>query len=120
MLGIVMPSALAVLRFMMSSTLVACCTGRSAGLSPFRTRPVEMPAKRYASVLIRNLPSLQQWRTAETDRLWAWHAGVLLGRRGVRFGQRSARLKRRPFHLPVFERLLQKLPKADKVKKKQR
>jgi hypothetical protein len=32
--------ALAVLRFMMSSTLVACCTGRSAGLSPLRTRPV--------------------------------------------------------------------------------
>ena len=39
-LGTVMPSALAVLRFMMSSTLVACCTGRSAGLSPLRTRPV--------------------------------------------------------------------------------
>ena len=38
--GTLMPSALAVLRFMMNSTLVACCTGRSAGLSPLRTRPV--------------------------------------------------------------------------------
>jgi hypothetical protein len=38
--GTVMPSALAVLRLMKSSTLVACWTGRSAGFSPFRTRPV--------------------------------------------------------------------------------
>ena len=33
-----MPSAFAVLRLMTSSNLVACCTGRSAGFSPFRTR----------------------------------------------------------------------------------
>jgi hypothetical protein len=33
------PSALAVLRLITSSTLVTCCTGRSAGFSPFRIRP---------------------------------------------------------------------------------
>src|SRR5262249_598499 len=33
------PSALAVLRLMINSTLVACWTGRSAGFSPLRTRP---------------------------------------------------------------------------------
>src|SRR5262245_10389345 len=38
--GIVRPSALAVLRLMIRSTLVTCCTGRSAGFSPLRMRPV--------------------------------------------------------------------------------
>src|SRR6516225_6290905 len=38
--GTVMPSAFAVLRLMTSSTFVTCCTGRSAGLSPLRMRPV--------------------------------------------------------------------------------
>jgi hypothetical protein len=38
--GMVMPSVLAVLRLMYSSTFVACCTGKSAGFSPLRTRPV--------------------------------------------------------------------------------
>src|SRR5262245_17512240 len=38
--GKVRPSALAVLRLMISSTLVDCCTGKSAGFSPLRTRPV--------------------------------------------------------------------------------
>src|SRR5262245_53586365 len=38
--GTVRPSALAVFWLMYSSTLVACWTGRSAGLSPLRTRPV--------------------------------------------------------------------------------
>ena len=33
------PSALAVLRLTISSTLVVCWTGRSAGFSPLRTRP---------------------------------------------------------------------------------
>jgi hypothetical protein len=37
--GMVMPSVLAVLRLMYSSTFVACCTGRSAGFSPLRIRP---------------------------------------------------------------------------------
>src|SRR5262245_48662541 len=38
--GTVRPSALAVLRLMISSTFTTCWTGRSAGLSPFRIRPV--------------------------------------------------------------------------------
>src|SRR6185312_13261500 len=38
--GTVRPSALAVLRLMISSTLVICCTGRSVGFSPFRMRAV--------------------------------------------------------------------------------
>jgi uncharacterized protein (DUF1330 family) len=38
--GKVTPRALAVLRLMISSTLVARWTGKSAGFSPFRTRPV--------------------------------------------------------------------------------
>jgi hypothetical protein len=38
--GTLTPSDLAVFRLITSSTLLACCTGRSAGLSPLRTRPV--------------------------------------------------------------------------------
>jgi CheY-like chemotaxis protein len=38
--GMVSPSALAVFRLMTSSNLVGCKTGRSAGLSPLRIRPV--------------------------------------------------------------------------------
>src|ERR1700730_18967408 len=38
--GTVSPSALAVLRFIMSSNLVGCMTGKSAGFSPLRIRPV--------------------------------------------------------------------------------
>jgi hypothetical protein len=34
------PSAFAELRLMISSSFVDCCTGRSAGLSPFKIRPV--------------------------------------------------------------------------------
>src|SRR5215470_8627325 len=37
--GTVTPSALAVLRLMISSTFVACCVGRSAGFSPLRIWP---------------------------------------------------------------------------------
>jgi hypothetical protein len=40
LIGKVMPSALAVLRLMMSSTFVDCTTGRSPGFSPLRIRPV--------------------------------------------------------------------------------
>src|SRR3981189_970989 len=36
----VRPSALAVLRFITSSNLVGCKTGKSAGFSPLRIRPV--------------------------------------------------------------------------------
>ena len=38
--GIVRPSAFAVVRLMTNSNLVGCWTGRSAGLSPLRIRPV--------------------------------------------------------------------------------
>jgi hypothetical protein len=38
--GTVRPSALAVLRLRISSTFVDCWTGRSAGFSPLRMRPV--------------------------------------------------------------------------------
>ena len=38
--GTVRPSFLAVLRLMISSTFVACWTGKSAGFSPFRIFPV--------------------------------------------------------------------------------
>jgi hypothetical protein len=38
--GKVRPSALAVLRLRANSTFVTRCTGRSAGLSPLRIRPV--------------------------------------------------------------------------------
>src|SRR5262249_45593475 len=38
--GTVSPSALAVFRLMISANFVSCWTGRSAGLSPLRMRPV--------------------------------------------------------------------------------
>src|SRR5262245_41135211 len=44
--GIARPSALAVFRLMTRSNLVGCRTGRSAGFSPFRIRPVYTPAWR--------------------------------------------------------------------------
>jgi hypothetical protein len=37
--GKVIPRVFAVFRLMTSSTLVACCTGRSPGFSPLRIRP---------------------------------------------------------------------------------
>jgi len=39
-IGNVRPSVFAVLRLMSSSIFVNCCTGRSAGFSPLRMRPV--------------------------------------------------------------------------------
>ena len=39
-LGTSMPSAFAVLKLIINSNLVDCCTGRSAGFSPLRIRPV--------------------------------------------------------------------------------
>ena len=38
--GIVSPSALAVLRLMISEYFIGCCTGRSAGLAPLRMRSI--------------------------------------------------------------------------------
>src|SRR5438046_10001665 len=43
-IGTVRPSILAVLRLITNSTFVDCWTGRSAGFSPLRTRPVCTPA----------------------------------------------------------------------------
>ena len=43
--GIVRPSALAVLRLMLSSTFVDCWTGKSAGFSPLRMQPVYTPRR---------------------------------------------------------------------------
>src|SRR5262245_7388916 len=49
--GKVRPSALAVFMLIISSTLVACCTGRSAGLAPLRIRLVWPPTRRLISTL---------------------------------------------------------------------
>src|SRR5262249_25672307 len=46
------PSAFAVLRFMTISNLVGCNTGRSAGCSPLRIRPVRIPIWWYPSSLL--------------------------------------------------------------------
>src|SRR5260370_38842551 len=43
------PRALAVWRLMTSSNLVACSTGRSAGLAPLRILSMRYPARRYIS-----------------------------------------------------------------------
>src|SRR5262249_41246958 len=43
-------NALAVLRLITNSNLLDCMTGRSAGFSPLRIRPVYTPAWRYASL----------------------------------------------------------------------
>jgi hypothetical protein len=50
--GTVRPNALAVSRLITSSNLIDCMTGRSAGFSPLRIRPVYTPAWRYASVML--------------------------------------------------------------------
>src|SRR6516162_3620292 len=50
--GTVSSSALAVLRLITNSVFVDCWTGRSAGFSPLRMRPMYMPARRYASVTL--------------------------------------------------------------------
>jgi hypothetical protein len=45
--GIVIPSALAVLRLMISSNFIGCSTGRSAGLVPFRILSTKMAERRH-------------------------------------------------------------------------
>src|SRR6266481_2887416 len=49
--GTVRPSALAVLRLITSSNIVGCCTGRSAGLAPFRILPAYLPTSRMTAML---------------------------------------------------------------------
>src|SRR5207248_4966968 len=48
--GTVRPRALAVLRLMTSSKVVACWTGISAGLAPLRIFPAQIPTTRKAVV----------------------------------------------------------------------
>src|SRR5262249_35751888 len=50
--GTVMPSILAVSALIISSNLLACTTGRSAGLVPLRMRPVWPPACRHSSAML--------------------------------------------------------------------
>src|SRR5262249_16624593 len=50
--GKLTPNTLAVLRLITNSNLVDWMTGRSAGFSPLRIRPVYTPAWRYASVML--------------------------------------------------------------------
>src|SRR5262249_54732322 len=50
--GKLRPNALEVLRLITNSNLLDCRTGRSAGFSPLRIRPVYTPAWRYASVML--------------------------------------------------------------------
>src|SRR5215510_2933297 len=49
--GMVMPSALAVLRFITSSNFVGCWIGRSAGFAPFRMASTYVAARRFRSVM---------------------------------------------------------------------
>ena len=48
--GMLRPSALAVFILMTNSNLVGCITGRSAGFSPLRMRPVYAPTWRKVSL----------------------------------------------------------------------
>src|SRR5262245_41401676 len=50
--GKLRPNALAVLRLITNSNLIDWMTGRSAGFSPLRIRPVYTPTWRYASVML--------------------------------------------------------------------
>jgi hypothetical protein len=47
--GIVIPRAWAVLRLMISSNVVGCSTGKSAGLAPFRILSTYVAPRRYPS-----------------------------------------------------------------------
>ena len=62
-----MPSALAVLRLMISSTFVACCVGRSAGFSPLMLLPTE----RFAVSM--------DWGTFQGTNAVALNAALRLG-----------------------------------------
>src|SRR6476646_9512954 len=50
--GKLRPNALMVLRLITNSNLIDWMTGRSAGFSPLRIRPVYTPAWRYASGML--------------------------------------------------------------------
>src|SRR5262249_4824844 len=50
--GIVSPSALAVLRLVISSMIVGCSRGRSAGLAPLRILSTKYAARRKSATLL--------------------------------------------------------------------
>src|ERR1035437_8708698 len=50
--GTVRPSALAVLRLMISSNFVGSCTGRSAGFAPLRMRSIYVAERRNRSAVL--------------------------------------------------------------------
>jgi hypothetical protein len=62
--GTVSPSAFAVLRLIISSTLADCCTGKSAGFSPLRMRPAWTRA--YAYVI--NARAFNEWPCRHRER----------------------------------------------------
>src|SRR4029434_3607911 len=64
--GKLRPNALAVLRLITNSNLLDCMTGRLAGFSPLRIRPVYTPAWRYAS--LRLVPELIRPPTSAASR----------------------------------------------------
>src|SRR5215468_34242 len=79
--GTVMPSARAVLRLMISSTLVACCTGKSAGLSPLKdTAGIEASNTRHLPAVgsIAHQAAVYSPRSARSN-----------GRQGVALRQRD-------------------------------
>src|SRR5262249_35860745 len=51
LLGILRPRAFAVLRLMLTSSLLGCCTGNSAGFAPLRMRSTYPAARRIRSTV---------------------------------------------------------------------
>ena len=87
--GMVRPSALAVLRLMASSNFVGCSTGRSAGWAPFRILSTYVAARRKLSGPRPRAPSA---RTSPVLGV------VLRGRRSVLCGKETSRLAVREGH----------------------
>ena len=77
--GIARPSALAVLRLMASSYLVAACTGRSLGFAPRRMRAViaqmRCPSLRFEPRAKKSCrPLLEQFRPrVRNEAIAVWH-----------------------------------------------
>src|SRR5215471_13784460 len=76
--GTVMPSALAVFRLITSSTLVDCCTGKSAGLSP--SAGID-PGQAVRVVNAASIADRPAGRDEFAEFVNCWH--------GVAHGQRS-------------------------------
>jgi hypothetical protein len=67
--------AFAVLMLMTNSNLVGCCTGISAGFSPFSMRPTYIPVRRFASCRSRSSSSHRPPGTHATGLSSGWHTG---------------------------------------------